>query len=81
MSGFAQYPGSEVRARPRLRITLTPDDLAADGRTDPFRTLLLGSDLKKGRNEHRYPLVHNASGNTGRRKLVGYDRQLPYVQR
>lgn len=54
-----------------LRITLTPDDIPADRRAYPLLTLLFGSYLQEGGNQHAYPLVHHPRADIRPAELIG----------
>ena len=69
----------EVAAGARLRIALAPDDVAADGRSDPLLLLLLGADFQQCRHQHADALVGQAGIDAGGGELRGDDRRFQHV--
>ena len=71
----------QVRPRAGLGVTLAPDDVAPQRRSDPLLLLLLCPQLQQCRDQHRYPLVHQAPRRLGARELFSNDVRLQHVGR
>src|SRR5262245_49359750 len=85
-----EVPVNDVRLGPRggqvapgsgFRITLAPDDLAANGALDPLGALLPGADFEQGRHQHADALVHDTGIDATLGDLLGDDSEFQDVER
>src|SRR6516165_1577740 len=73
--------GGQVAPRSGFRITLAPDDLAANGALDPPGALLPGPDFEQRRHQHADALIHDTRIDAPLGDLLGDDSEFQDVER
>src|SRR5215813_8106911 len=73
--------GGQVAPGSGFRITLAPDDLAANGALDPLGALLSGPDFEQRRHQHADALIHDTGIDTALGDLLGDDSKFQDVER